>query len=52
MELQVLVHGVDVVKDVPGNTRNDSHQRRVVQVALETHLTVSITCTVIHKVQL
>lgn len=52
MELQVLVHGIDVVKDVPGDTRNDSHQRRVVQIALQTHLSVSIACIVIHKVQL
>lgn len=36
MELQVLVHGVDVVKDVPGNARDDAHQPGVVQVSLET----------------
>lgn len=36
VELQVLVHGVDVVKDVPGDTRDDSHQRGVVEVPLET----------------
>ena len=34
VELQVLVHGVDVVKDVAGDARDDSHQLGVVQFAL------------------
>lgn len=36
VELQVLIHGVDVVKDVPGNTRDDSHELGIMQVSLET----------------
>lgn len=34
MELQVLIHGVDVVEDVSSNPRDDSHQLRVMQLAL------------------
>lgn len=34
MELQVLIHGVDVVEDVSSDPRDDSHQLRVVQLAL------------------
>lgn len=36
VELQVLVHGVDVVKDVACDARNDAHQLGVVQFALNT----------------
>lgn len=35
VKLQVLVHGVDVVEDVSGDTRDDPHQLRVVQVPLK-----------------
>lgn len=34
MKLQVLVHGVDVVKYVIGDTRDDPHKLGVVQLAL------------------
>lgn len=37
MKLQVLVHRVDVVEDVSGNSRNNSHQVRVMQVPLESY---------------
>lgn len=36
VELQVLVHRVDVVEDVAGDARDDSHQLRVMQFALNT----------------
>ena len=36
MKLEVLVHGVDVVKDVVGDARDDPHQLGVVQFALNT----------------
>ena len=36
VELQVLVHGVDVVEYVLGNSRDDAHELRVVQLALRT----------------
>lgn len=36
VKLQVLVHGVDAVKDVAGNARDDPHQLGVVQLALNT----------------
>lgn len=35
MELQVLVHGVDVIKDVVGDARDDPHPLGVVEVSLE-----------------
>ena len=34
MELKILIHGVDVVEDVSGNSRNDSHQLGVMQLSL------------------
>lgn len=34
VELQVLIHGVDVVEDVVDNSGNDSHHIRVVEFAL------------------
>lgn len=34
VELEVLVHGVDVVEDVLGDAWDDAHQLRVVQLAL------------------
>lgn len=34
VELEVLVHGVDVVKDVPGDARDDAHELGVVKLAL------------------
>lgn len=34
VELKVFIHGVNVVKDVSGNSRNDSHQLRVMQLSL------------------
>ncbi len=36
VKFEVLVHGVDVVKDVVGDARDDSHQLGVVQFALNT----------------
>lgn len=36
VKLEVLVHGVDVVEDVVGDARDDSHQLGVVQFALNT----------------
>lgn len=36
VELEVLVHRVDVVEDVAGDARDDSHQLRVMQFALNT----------------
>lgn len=35
VELQVLVHGVDMVKDISGNAGNNAHQLRVVQIPLK-----------------
>lgn len=35
VKLEVLVHGVDVVKDVVGDARDDPHQLGVVQLALK-----------------
>lgn len=34
MELQVLVHGVDVVEDVPGDPWDNAHQLAVVEAPL------------------
>ena len=34
MKLQVFIHGIDVIKDVMCNSRNDSHELRVVQLPL------------------
>lgn len=34
MELKILIHGVNVVEDVSGNSRNDSHQLGVMQLSL------------------
>ena len=34
MELQVLVHGVDVVEDVVGDAWDDTHQLGVVELSL------------------
>lgn len=34
VELKILIHGVDVVEDVSGNSRNNSHQLRVMQLSL------------------
>lgn len=34
MELKILIHGIDVVEDVSGNSRNDSHQLGVMQLSL------------------
>lgn len=34
MELQVLVHGVDVVKDVMGDAGDDAHQLGVMELPL------------------
>lgn len=34
MELQVLIHRVDVVKDVLGDARDDAHQLGVMELAL------------------
>lgn len=34
MELQVLVHGVDVVEDVPGDPGDDAHLLAVVEAPL------------------
>lgn len=36
VKLEVLVHGVDVVKDIVGDARDDPHQLGVVQFALRT----------------
>lgn len=36
MKLQVFIHGIDVIKDVMCNSRNDSHELRVVQLPLRT----------------
>jgi len=35
VELQVLVHGVDVVEDVSGDPGDDPHLTRVVKTPLE-----------------
>lgn len=43
MELEVLVHGVDVVEDVVGDARDDSHHLGVVQFALNTTTGRNIT---------
>lgn len=42
MKLEVLVHGVDVVKDVVGDARDDSHQLGVVQFALNTATDIEV----------
>ena len=34
VELQVLVHGVDVVEDVGGDARDDAHPMWVVELTL------------------
>lgn len=36
VELQVLIHGVDVIEDVVCNSGDDSHELRVVQFSLRT----------------
>lgn len=43
VKFQVLVHGVDVVKDVMGDARDDPHQLGVVQFALNTTTTQSLS---------
>lgn len=35
MELQVLIHGIDVVKDVSSDARNDPHQLGIMELTLE-----------------
>lgn len=42
VKLEVLVHGVDVVKDVVGDARDDAHQLRVVQFALNTAVEIDV----------
>lgn len=42
MKLEVLVHGVDVVKDVVGDARDDSHQLVVVQFTLNTAENIAV----------
>lgn len=52
VELQVLVHGVDVVKDVSGDTRDDSHQMWVVQDTLKScfHMNANNSILMILKI--
>jgi len=50
MKLQVFIHGIDVIKDVMCNSRNDSHELRVVQLPLRTrNQTVTRKAVLRHK---
>lgn len=42
VKLKILVHGVDVVKDVVCDARDDSHQLGVVQFSLTTTTDIDI----------
>lgn len=50
VKLQVFIHGIDVIKDVMCNSRNDSHELRVVQLPLRTqNQTVTWKALLRHK---
>lgn len=44
VEFKVFIHGKDVIENVLGDARNDTHLVRVVQLALQQEIVHVITC--------
>lgn len=44
VEFKVFIHGKDVIENVLGDARNDTHLVRVVQLALQQEIVHIITC--------